>query len=100
MKMSKDEHTTAQAYGQSRKGTHAVVKGVFIQGQHFSVEGLLTLDGMVANTVVEGSMTREMFVHFLEHQVVCSSLVSPLETADNLIIFRCPSVLLLNLGGV
>ena len=30
---------------------------MFVCGQHVSGEGLLTLDGIVANTVVEGSMT-------------------------------------------
>ncbi|KIY45331.1 hypothetical protein FISHEDRAFT_49553 [Fistulina hepatica ATCC 64428] len=32
--------------------------------------GYLTIDGMTACTTVEGSMTREKFLHFLEHHVV------------------------------
>ena len=34
----------------------AIKKGVFVCGQCFSAEGLLTIDGMIFNTVVEGSM--------------------------------------------
>ena len=45
-------------------------KGVFVCGRHFSVEGLLTLDGMVSNTVVEGSMTCVHFLQYLEFKVV------------------------------
>ncbi|KAF8185981.1 hypothetical protein BJ912DRAFT_852517 [Pholiota molesta] len=38
-----------------------------------STEALLTLDGMVAGTVVEGSMTRDLFLEFLEFNVVSTS---------------------------
>jgi hypothetical protein len=48
----------------------AVKKGVFVRGRRFSVEGLLTVDGMVSNTVVEGSMTKGRFLEYLEHSVV------------------------------
>ena len=68
--VSKDERTSAGSRGQSRKGTRAVKKGVFICGQRFSAEGLLTIDGMISNTVVEGSMTRAWFLHYLEFTVV------------------------------
>ena len=52
-------------------GTRAIQKGVFVRGRHFSAEGLLTIDGMVSNTVVEGSMTRAMYLEYLEFSVVC-----------------------------
>jgi transposase len=72
--VSKDERTAFRARGRSRKGTCAVKKGVFVRGRRFSAEGLLTIDGMVSNTVVEGSMTRDMFLQYLEHSVVRVSL--------------------------
>jgi len=68
--VSKDERTSSWAHGQSRKGTQAVMKGVFVHGQHFSAEGLLSIDGMVASTVVEGLMTQELFIEYLEFTVV------------------------------
>ena len=67
---SKDERTSSWRHGRLWKGTRAVKKGVFVRGRRFSVEGLLTLDGMVSNTVVEGSMTRVRFLQYLELEVV------------------------------
>ena len=69
-KVSKDERTSSRARGRSRKGTRAVMKGVFIRGRRFSAEGLLSIDGMIASTVVEGSMTRDLFIEYLEFTVV------------------------------
>jgi len=68
--VSKDERTLARLRGCSRKGTRAVKKGVFVRGRRFSAEGLLTIDGMISNTVVEGSMTHAWFLHYLEFTVV------------------------------
>jgi len=67
---SKDERTLHRRRGRSKKGNRASVKGAFVRGRRVSGEGLLTLDGIVASTVVEGSMTQDKFVHFLEHSVV------------------------------
>ena len=70
--VSKDERTSFRGRGRSRKGTRAVQKGVFVRGRRFSATGLLTLDGMVSNTVIEGSMTRELFLEYLEFTVFCA----------------------------
>lgn len=75
--MSKDERTTFRSHGWSAKGTRAVQKGVFVRGRRFSAEGLLTIDGMISNTVVEGSMTKARFLEYLEHSVVCDTLAIP-----------------------
>ncbi|KNZ75245.1 hypothetical protein J132_03900 [Termitomyces sp. J132] len=69
--MSKDERTSFRRFGRSRKGTWAVIKGVFVRGRKFSTEGLLMSDGMVSNTVVEGSMTKDCILEYLKHHVVC-----------------------------
>ncbi|KIJ93077.1 hypothetical protein K443DRAFT_112609 [Laccaria amethystina LaAM-08-1] len=44
--------------------------------RRLSGEGLLTLDGIIASTVVEGSMTREKFLYFLKHTVVSTAFSS------------------------
>lgn len=67
---SKDERTLHRRRGRSKKGTRCVMRGAFVRGRRVSGEGLLTLDGIVASTVVEGSMTRDKFLYFLEHSVV------------------------------
>jgi len=46
------------------------MKGVFVWGRRLSAEGLLTVDGMIASLVVEGSMTRDKYLEFLEFAVV------------------------------
>lgn len=68
--VSKDERTSGRRRGRSMKGLRAVKKGVFVHGRRFSAEGSLTVDGMVSNTVVEGSMTRARFLEYLEHSVL------------------------------
>ena len=73
-KVSKDEQTSARSRGRSKKSTCAIKKGVFVRGRHFSATGLLTIDSMISNTVVEGSMTRDLFLEYLEFMVVCYRL--------------------------
>ena len=57
-------------YGRSMKNQHTSKKQLFVCGRCVSATGLLTLDGIVAQTTVEGSMTKELFLEFLEHVVV------------------------------
>lgn len=71
---SKDERTLIQQHGHSKKGRCTSVCGVFVHGYWVSGEGLLTLDGIVASTVIEGSMTCEKFLYFLEHSVISNRL--------------------------
>jgi transposase len=66
----KDERTLIRRRGRARKGKRAVMQGVFVRGRRVSAEGCLTVDGMVAGTVVEGSMTSDKFLYYLEHSVV------------------------------
>lgn len=67
---SKNEKTAARAYGRSRKGRRAVMRQRFVRGTRLSATALLTVEGIMASTVVEGSMNRDMYLNFLEHQVV------------------------------
>jgi len=67
---SKDERTVQCHHGQAKQGKRASMRGVFVCGRRVSGKGLLTLDGIIASTVVEGSMTQEKFLHFLKHSVV------------------------------
>jgi len=72
---SKNNKTPGQRYGRGRMGRQAQMKQAFVQGQRLSVEGLLTVEGIVASTVVEGSMKQDSFLQFLENQVVCCWLL-------------------------
>jgi transposase len=72
-KMSKDGRSVGRRYGRSRKNKRAQKKQVFVCGRRTSTEALLTLDGIVAGTVVEGSMTKELF---LEPEYIRFNVVS------------------------
>jgi hypothetical protein len=76
----KDKRTVFRTHGRFRKGTRAFMKGVFVHGHCFSAEGLLSIDGMIASTVVEGSMTRALFIEYLEFTVVCHKVLPLLKT--------------------
>lgn len=67
---SKDRRTPSRGYGRSRKGRRVSQKQEFVRGRRVSTEALLTLDGMVSGTAVEGSMTRAMLLDWLEFSVV------------------------------
>lgn len=71
--MSKDERVIGRRYGRSLMGTRAAKKKVFVRGRRTSLEALLSLDGIVAGTVVEGSMTKDLFLKYLENIVVSLS---------------------------
>jgi hypothetical protein len=52
-----------------------VKKEAFKRGRRTSTEALLTLDGIVACKVVEGSMTKELFMQWLEFNVVSTFIL-------------------------
>jgi hypothetical protein len=68
---SKDEKTPGRRRGRAKRGRRAERRQVFIRGRRLTGTGLLTVDGIVTSTVVEGSMTTESFCEFLEENVVC-----------------------------
>ena len=67
---SKNEKTAARSRGRAQKGQRAVMQQRFIRGHRLSATALLTVNGISVTRVVEGSMTRAMYLNFLEHEVV------------------------------
>jgi hypothetical protein len=53
-----------------QKGHLLLKKQPFAQGWHTSTEALLSLNGIIACTAVEGSMTKKRFLVFLEHNIM------------------------------
>jgi transposase len=78
----------SHTYQGSRKGNIAVKKQVFVRGSRASLEALLTLDGIIARTVAEGSMTKDTFLEYIEF-VVVGHLVESRQFTD--ISCRCHS---------
>lgn len=66
----KNDKTPQRSNGCAKKGTRAVMRGLFVRGQRLSAVGALSTEGMIASTVVFGSMTRHKYLNFLEHSVV------------------------------
>jgi len=79
-KTSKNDKTPGRRLGRSKKGKHAVKRRKAVRGRRLTATGLLTSHGMLASTVVEGSMHRDQYLGFLEHQVLplCSRYPGPL----------------------
>jgi transposase len=73
---SKDERTSARRRGWSLRGTRCVQQKCFVRGRRFSILPILTLDGIIAYDIIEGSVTSERFVQFLRELVVCFNLSS------------------------
>jgi hypothetical protein len=71
---SKDERTMARRWGWSLRGTRCVQRKCFVRGRRFSILPILTLDGIIAYDIIEGSVTTERFVQFLRELVVRFSL--------------------------
>jgi hypothetical protein len=69
-KTSKDERTLTREFGRSKKGRRAAKQAAFKHGRQTSTEALLTLDGIVACKAVEGPMTKELLLEWLDNNVV------------------------------
>ena len=73
---SKNNKTPSRSRGRATRNHRAEMKQVFVRGRHLSATALLMVDGVVASTVVEGSMTCTKYVEFLELMVVCDTIPS------------------------
>ncbi len=67
---SKNEKTPARAYGRSKRGHRARMRQRFVRGTRLTATALLTINGIAASTVIQGSMTKQLYLEFLEKQVV------------------------------
>jgi hypothetical protein len=67
----KDERTSNRHTGWSRQGSRCVQRKCFVQGKRFSILPIITLDGIIAHDIIEGSVTSKKFYEFLHELVVC-----------------------------
>lgn len=67
---SRNDRTSHQRTGRSRRGIRCVQRQCFVRGTRYSLLPALTLDGIIAYDVFEGSVTSERFLAFLREQVV------------------------------
>jgi len=67
---AKDDQTISRGYGYSEVNTRAVKKVVFIRRKCYTLLPALSLDGIIAVNIIEGSCTKERFKEFVISQVV------------------------------
>ena len=84
--VSKDKHTVGRRYGRSKKGTRARKSQLFVRGRRTSTVGVLSVNGFVAGTSVEGSLTKASLLHWMEFTVVCYPFSSPHFVANSSIV--------------
>ena len=65
-----DNHTVQRTHGWSAEGLPCVKRGTFLRGTRFSILPALSLDGILALDIFEGSVTKEKFLAFLRQYVV------------------------------
>ena len=67
---AKDGQMSARRKGWSERGTRCMQQKCFVQGCHYSILPIFTLDGIITYDVIEGSVTGERFLRFLCELVV------------------------------
>ncbi|PPR05263.1 hypothetical protein CVT26_012410 [Gymnopilus dilepis] len=64
-----DDRTGQRTQGWSHMGTPCVRRMSFLRGTRYSILPALTIDGIIALDIVEGSITKEKFLEFLRRDV-------------------------------
>ena len=66
-----DDHTNNRTHGWAALGQACVRRASFLRGQKYSILPALSLDGVLALDIFEGSVNRERFLGFLRENLVC-----------------------------
>ena len=69
-----NDHTGAWQYGYSLQGEKCFVPSPFCQGEQFTVNPALSINGFIALDTREGSMNAVRFHDFIVLEVVCLAL--------------------------
>jgi hypothetical protein len=72
---AKDERTLTHSYGYALANVRAQKKVVFVRGKRYTMLPALSLDGILALDVMEGSCTKDRFQEFILSQVVSEIFV-------------------------
>lgn len=67
---AKNERTPGRTRGWSLRGTRVQQRRCFVRGRRYSILPAITLDGIVAREIIDGSVTSERFCRFLRIHVV------------------------------
>jgi hypothetical protein len=72
---AKDERTSCRQYGYSPRNQAAIKSVVFLRGTRYTILPALSLDGMIALDIMEGSCNKERFRNFILSKVVSSLFI-------------------------
>ena len=67
---AKNERTSAWRRGWSLRGNRCIQWKRFVHGQRYSILPILTLDGIITYDIIEGLVTSDRFLQFLQELVV------------------------------
>lgn len=81
---SVDDLTNQRTMGWAEIGTACVRRDTFIRGQRYSILPALTVNGIVALDIFEGSVTKERFIEYLETHLVSVEAFSELDVCTSL----------------
>jgi transposase len=71
---AKDDRTDGRRTGWSLIGSRCVQRRRFLRGHRYSILPALSLDGIIAFDIIQGSVTADRFVQFLRDMVVCDTI--------------------------
>lgn len=74
---SVDDLTNLRKHGWAAMGQACVSRDTFIRGQRYSVLPALTVEGIIALDIFEGSVNKEKFISFIENEIVRYSFLRP-----------------------
>lgn len=69
-----DNHTFQRTMGWSQINTPCVERGTFLRGTRYSILPALSIEGIIALDIFEGSVTKEIFLNYIREQVVSNLL--------------------------
>ena len=67
---SKDERTLSRLYGYSSINTRATKNIIFVRGKRYTILPALSLEGIIAADIMEGSCNKDRFQTFIMTQLV------------------------------
>jgi len=70
---AKDKRSLSRLYGYSLRNTPAQKKEVFVRGKRYTILLALTMEGLIAIDIFEGSCDKKKFVDFVLGQVVSNT---------------------------
>ncbi len=82
---SKNEKTVARSHGHAQKGQRAEMQQHFVCGHCLTATSLLTINRIATSKVIEGLMTKSLYLEFLKQEVVHMTSIlsfSPLLTVN------------------